>query len=127
MAGIFGGNNGFGGPIPQTGYGTQIQPNGIPVYSMQDRNGAEQYAIPPGSTAIFMNYNGRKFWMKTMHPNGLSYDFEELIFFTQNELQQYNQQIAQQAQQQTLTTQAVDYVSRTEFEALKKQFEEFIK
>ena len=127
MAGVF--NGGYmGSSIPQAGYGPQLQPNGIPVYSMQTREGAEQYPLQPGSTAIFMNYNGRKFWMKTQHQNGLAYDFEELIFFTPNELQQYNQQIVQQAQQQPDVAQMpADYVSRKEFEELKRQFDELMK
>lgn len=127
MAGVFGGNY-TGSSIPQTGYGGQVQPNSIPVYPMQTREGAEQYPLPPGSTAIFMNYNGRKFWTKTMHPNGLTCDLDEMIFFTQNELQQYNQQIAQQVQQQTpVIPSNTDYVSRKEFDELKKQFEELMK
>lgn len=130
MAGIFG-NQGVSS-IPQTGYGgsygQQTQSTGIPTYAMQTREGAEQYPLQPGSTAILMNYNGRKFWIKTQHPNGLAYDFEEMIFFTPAELQQYNQQIIQQAQQsQPTVNQVADYVSRQEFDDLKKQFEEFIK
>ena len=126
MANMFGGS-------PQNGYGSSynMQPSGIPVYNMATKEGAEQYPIPAGTTAMFMNYNARKLWMKTMHQNGLSYDFEDLTFFTNAELQQYTQQI----QKQTLDSQTgsqspvktEEFVSRREFDELKKQFEEFIK
>lgn len=126
MANMFGGSQ-------QNGYGSSygMQSSGIPVYNMATKEGAEQYLIPAGTTAMFMNYNARKLWMKTMHQNGLSYDFEDLTFFTNAELQQYTQQI----QKQTLDSQTSnqnpvkteEFVSRREFDELKKQFEEFIK
>lgn len=130
--------NSFGGTMnPYVGQNNQMngrmQPNNIPVYPMQAKEGAEQYPIPNGTTALFMNYNGRKFWLKTQHQNGLSYDLQEMIFFTPEELVQFQNQIrssaAQQAQQnqQEQASAPVDYVKREEFDALKKAFEEFIK
>ena len=126
---IFGGNQGystsqgfsqnFGGQQ----YPQNIQPNDIRVYSMNTREGAEQYPVPVGSTAIFMNYNGRKFWIKTQNTNGLSYDLQEMIFFTPEELQNYTEQIKATPQ----ASQATEYATKKEFDELKRQFEEFIK
>lgn len=141
MADIF--NNGlsgnaFGGANPYVGQnnqmGPRVQPNNIPVYPMQAKEGAEQYPIPNGTTALFMNYNGRKFWLKTQHQNGLSYDLQEMIFFTPEELVQFQNQIrssatqqVQQEQKNAQTESHAEYVKREEFDALKKAFEEFIK
>lgn len=136
MAGIFGnGVSQIGSPQPSyptpqsmpqmPNYGPQQTSGMIPVYSVQSRENAESYPVPANSTALFMNYSGRKFWIKTEHSNGLSYDMEEMIFFTPSELQQYTQQL--QSQTQTPPQNNIEYVSKSEFEELKKQFEEFIK
>ena len=129
MPNIFGGNQGYGGNqnfgqnFGEQQYPQNIQPNDIRVYSMPTREGAEQYPVPAGRTAIFMNYNSRRFWIKTQNPNGLSYDLQDMIFFTPEELQNYTEQIKAAPQ----ASQATEYATKKEFDELKKQFEEFIK
>lgn len=138
MAGIFGNGapTNYGGGMPQsfpqmTNYGmtpTQGNPNGnILVYTASSREMAEQHQLAANTTAVFLNYSGRKMWIKTEHANGLAYDMEEFILFLPTELQQYVQQIQSQVQSQQPIQSGVEYVPRSEFEELKKQFEEFIK
>lgn len=138
MAGIFG--NGpaanYGGGMPQSfpqmpNYGTPNNQgnsnSNISFYTASTREYVEAFSIPANTTAVFLNYSGRKMWIKTEHANGLSYDIEEFILFLPTELQQYVQQIQAQVQAQQPSQPTVDYVPRAEFEELKKQFEEFIK
>lgn len=138
MAGIFGNgtSTNYSGGMPQsfpqmTNYGmtpTQGNPNNnILVYTASSREMAEQHQLAASTTAVYLNYSGRKMWIKTEHANGLAYDMEEFILFLPMELQQYVQQIQSQAQSQQPTQPGVEYVPRSEFEELKKQFEEFIK
>lgn len=138
MAGIFGNGpaTNYGGGMPQsfpqmTNYGMSNNQgssnSNISFYTASTREYVEAFSIPANTTAVFLNYSGRKMWIKTEHANGLSYDIEEFILFLPNELQQYVQQIQTQAQAQQPSQSMVDYVPRAEFEELKKQFEEFIK
>ena len=134
MAGIFGNGvqqgsqpqqySGPQAPYMQTsGYG-QTQNNGaIYAYPTTSRENVEVYPVPANSTAVFINYSGRKLWIKTEHANGLAHDIEEMILFTPSELQQYTQQL----QNKNPPAPKAEYVSKEDFEALKKQFEEFIK
>lgn len=84
-------NNNWGIPQQQN-----FQPSNIQVISTSSREFAESYPVAPNNTIIFMNYNGRRLYIKTQHPNGLSYDFEEMVMFTPMELQQYQNSIQPQ-------------------------------
>lgn len=145
------GNNMFGGfnnGTLNTGmFGTQtVQPNNLQVLSTTSREFAENYNVSPGHTIVFINYNGRRLYIKTQNQNGLSYEMEELIILRPEEFQQLQQQAltnqAQRPEQQThLAKEGASYVPRNEynmflekynalaesFEDLKQRFEEFIK
>lgn len=91
---------------------------------------------------VFINYNQKKLWIKTEHPNGLGYDFEDFNLLSNNDLAMYQQQVQNSMQQnQNGIKPNVAYVTaddynalgialtdlRKEFDALKKQFDEFVK
>lgn len=147
-------NNNFGGTGPQFGINPAINtnswnpvpiPNNNPSLSIMASNTrefAEQYPLAPNATMVFINYNQKKIWIKTMHANGLSYDFEDFNMFSDNDLAIYQQQVQNSMQQnQNGIKPNVAYVTaddynalgtaltdlRKEFEALKKQFDEFVK
>lgn len=134
-------NNNFGGSpfginqAPNTNSWTPMPtiPNNNPSLSIMASNTrefAEQYPLAPNATMVFINYNQKKIWIKTMHANGLSYDFEDFNMLSDNDLAQYQQQVQNSVQQ----IQNGNFVQRSEFDtlmsqfqALQKQFEDFIK
>lgn len=115
------GVNGFGG---QT-----IQPTNIVVVPISDENGAINYPVAPNNTVLLMNFNQNRFWLKTQHQNGLSYDLQGFYFMTPEQLQQMTS--AQQNNQLQAPQQPAfdpsNFVPRAEFEELKKMIEEFMK
>lgn len=145
--------NNFGGTTPQFGMNpgaiTNAGWNNIPmtnpslsIMAANSRNFSEQYPLAPNATMVFLNYNQKKMWIKTMHSNGLAYDFEEFNLLTDSDLIQYQQQVQNSMQQnQNEIKPNVAYVTaddynalgialtdlRKEFDALKKQFDEFVK
>lgn len=151
-----GNNNMFGGfNIPSTGnmpntgmFGMPtVQPNNLQVLSTTSREYAENYNVAPGHTIVFINYNGRRLYIKTQNQNGLSYEMEEMVMLKPEEFQQIQQAAVQnniQPQKQE-PTEPEKYVSldqygkdfnsmggaiielKDRFEKLEKQFEEFIK
>ena len=147
------GNNMFGGfnnGTLNTGmFGTQtVQPNNLQVLSTTSREFAENYNVAPGHTIVFINYNGRRLYIKTQNQNGLSYEMEEMVLLKPEEFQQMQQAAVQnnlQMQKQDSNLEAPKYVSmdqygkdfntmggaivelRDRFDKLEKQFEEFIK
>lgn len=88
------------GPVNQT-YTTNQSPY-MQVIPMSTKEGAEQYPLAANTTAVFMNYNARKLWIKTEHPNGLSYDMEEFTMFNNQELQNFQTQIQQSVTNSTI-------------------------
>lgn len=111
-----------------------IQPSNILVIPASSDEVANDYPLAAGTTAMLMNYPGRRFWLKTQHANGLSYDMERCYFFTEAEFKQLQEQLQKlnPPVEQTQTTS--DFVSRSEFlelkkanDELKKLVEEFIK
>jgi hypothetical protein len=150
-----GNNNMFGGfNIPSTGnmpnttgmFGMPtVQPNNLQVLSTTSREYAENYNVAPGHTIVFINYNGRRLYIKTQNQNGLSYEMEEMVILKPEEFQQIQQAAVQnnlQSQKQEIPEKYVsldqygkDFNSiggaiielKDRFEKLEKQFEEFIK
>lgn len=136
-------NNNFGGTTPQFGMNPGMNTNSwspmptipsnnpsLSIMASNTREFAEQYPLAPNATMVFINYNQKKIWIKTMHANGLSYDFEDFNMLSDNDLAQYQQQVQNSVQQ----IQNGNFVQRTEFDnlmsqfkALQKQFEEFVK
>jgi hypothetical protein len=102
----------------------------LSIMPSNSREFSEQYPLAPNATMVFINYNQKKLWIKAMHANGLAYDFEDFNLLSNNDLMQYQQQVQNSFQQ----NQNGNFVSRDEynslcnsFDALKKQFEDFIK
>lgn len=125
-----------------------MQPNNLQVLSTNSREYAENYPVSPGHTIVFMNYNGRRLYIKTQNQNGLSYEMEEMVLLKPEEFQQIQQAAVQnnlQSQKQEPNDAQVKYVPmeqygkdfntmggaivelRDRFEKLEKEFEEFIK
>jgi hypothetical protein len=122
-----------------------VQPNNLQVLSTTSREYAENYNVAPGHTIVFINYNGRRLYIKTQNQNGLSYEMEEMVILKPEEFQQIQQAAVQnnvQPQKQEATEKYVsldqygkDFNSmggaiielKDRFEKLEKQFEEFIK
>lgn len=150
-----GNNNMFGGfNIPSTGnmpnttgmFGMPtVQPNNLQVLSTTSREYAENYNVAPGHTIVFINYNGRRLYIKTQNQNGLSYEMEEMVILKPEEFQQIQQAAIQNNIQPQKQEDAEKYVSldqygkdfnsmggaiielKDRFEKLEKQFEDFIK
>lgn len=132
-------NNNFGGTAPQFGINPGINtnswnpvpiPNNNPSLSIMASNTrefAEQFPLAPNATMVFINYNQKKIWIKTMHANGLSYDFEDFNMLSNNDLVQYQQQVQNSMQQNQNGFDTTNFVTKEEFDKLKKSFEEFIK
>ena len=136
-------SNNFGGTTPQFGMNPGINTNSwspmptipntnpsLSIMASNTREFAEQYPLAPNATMVFINYNQKKIWIKTMHTNGLSYDFEDFNMLSDNDLAQYQQQVQNSVQQ----IQNGNFVQRVEFDnlmsqfqALQKQFDEFVK
>lgn len=131
------GNNisGWNNTIPITSPSLSIMPS-------NSREFSEQYPLAPNATMVFINYNQKKLWIKTEHPNGLGYDFEDFNLLSNNDLAMYQQQVQNSMQQnQNGIKPNVAYVTaddynalgialtdlRKEFDSLKKQFDEFVK
>lgn len=131
------GNNvsGWNNTIPAASPSLSIMPS-------NSREFSEQYPLAPNATMVFINYNQKKLWIKTEHPNGLGYDFEDFNLLSNNDLAMYQQQVQNSMQQnQNGIKPNVAYVTaddynalgnaltdlRKEFDVLKKQFDEFVK
>lgn len=81
------------------------------VVPVQSKEAAASYPVAAGNTVLFMDYIGKKFWLKTTDANGITQSLVEHSFVVETE--------------QPPST--VSYVTKEEFDALKKQFEDFIK
>ena len=119
----FGGNP-FGGNPGMTNSFGPVQPMPISnpslsIMASNTREFAEQYPLAPNATMVFINYNQKKIWIKTMHANGLSYDFEDFNMLSDNDLAQYQQQVQNSVQQ----IQNGNFVQRVEFDNLMSQFQ----
>ena len=132
MAGNFMSNGPQYGSTQMTNSGMNFPTTTVPslmIMPSNSRQFAEQYPVAPNVTMVFINYNQKKLWIKTMHSNSLAYDFEEFNLLNDNDIVALQQQVANQSAQNQN-----GFVPRQEFEsltasvaALQKQLEEFIK
>ncbi len=86
--------------------------NQIIVVPVQNLESANAYPVAAGNTVLLMDYTGRKFWLKSTGMDGLTQNMIEHHFAVGVHDPGAHKQ---------------EYVSRSEFEDLKKAFEEFIK
>ena len=99
--------NYFGGYSPPQPY-QQQQNNNVIVVTVQGESGASMYPVAAGNTVLLIDFNLKKFWLKATDINGLpakfaAFDFTEV--------------------RPTVTTDTTNFVSRNEFEDLKKSIE----
>lgn len=102
--------NYFGGyPQPQQYQQYQPQNNSVMVVTVQGESGASMYPVAAGNTVLLIDFNLKKFWLKATDINGLpakfaAFDFTEV--------------------KPTVQSDTSNYVSRNEFEELKKSIEQ---
>lgn len=122
--------NNYGFPTTNNNWGipqTQPQPqSNVIVMNTTSREFAESYPMAPNSTIMFMNYNGRRLYIKTQHANGLSYDFEEMVMFTPMELQQYQNSMQHPQQIQNGNPDELSII-KDRISKLESQLEELMK
>lgn len=96
----------------------------IPVTGEQ---AARTYPIEKGRTVLLIDFENHRFWIKSIKPNGLESSCEGHSFISDSEANsRINQQ--QMAQQPNITEEFQNkFVSREEFDALKKTIEELMK
>jgi hypothetical protein len=103
----------------------QLQPSNLKTFSTNNRDYAENFPMSPGETAVFMNYNGRRLYIKTQNQNGLSYEMEEMIILKPEEFQQLQQAAVQNNIQQNQNGNHSGEIVTTEM--LKNQANELLK
>lgn len=93
----------------------------IPVTGEQ---AARNYPIEKGRTVLLLDFQNHRFWIKSIKPNGLESSCDGYTFLGDAEANAQNQQ----NQQMQLTEEFQNrFVSREEFELLKKSIDELIK
>jgi hypothetical protein len=80
---------------------------------------AESYPVAAGNTAVLMDFNLGKFWLKTTDIYGRPLPMEEYQFFKPNSMQQPAQEPAQQNQN--------DYVKKEDFNTVVQMVTELYK
>lgn len=83
----------------------------ISVVPVQGLDAAKSYPVGAGNTVVLMDYSNGKFWVKSTGMDGLTQSMTAYLFYPESE---------EKAERPI-------YATKEEFEALKKQFEEFIK
>lgn len=111
-------------------YGQQpiMQEPPIIVIPINGEQAAKTYPIEKGRTVLFMDFENHRFYIKSIKPNGLESSCDGYSFLSDAEANMQRNQ-TQQTQQ---TIQMSDdfqnrFVSREEFEVLKKSIEDLIK
>lgn len=124
---------GTNGWVPQgTGYNyTNNAFQQPPIYPVQQKGittvaiisggyqSAESYPVAAGNTAVLMDFNLGKFWLKTTDIYGRPLPMEEYQFFKPTSMQQPTQEPAQQNQN--------DYVKKEDFNAVVQMVSELYK
>lgn len=100
----------------------------IIVIPVNGEQAAKTYPIEKGRTILLMDFENHRFYIKSIKPNGLESSCDGYSFLSDTEANMQRNQ-TQQAQQ---TIQLSDdfqnrFVSREEFEVLKKSIEDLIK
>lgn len=98
--------NYFGGYAPPQAY--QQQNNNVIVVTVQGESGASMYPVAAGNTVLLIDFNLKKFWLKSTDINGLpskfaAFDFTEVKPAVENDMS--------------------GFVSRSEFDDLKKSID----
>lgn len=105
MANYFGGYN-----PPQQYQQYQQNNNSVIVVPVQGESGASMYPVAAGNTVLLIDFNLKKFWLKSTDPNGLPARFAAFEF----------SEVVKPAEQSDTNA----FVSRSEFDALKKSIEQ---
>ena len=106
-------NNFFGGYSPPQQQFLQYQQpqtnnNGVIVVTVQGEAGARVYPVAAGNTVLLIDFDAKKFWLKSTDLNGMPSRFATFNF-------------AEEIQQQGGDT--VNFISRNEFNDLKKSID----
>ena len=106
-------------------YGQPPQQNTPPdnpflVIPVQNDAVVDNYIIPKGYTAFFINYSNGVFWKRRLNDDGLTYDTVKHYFFTEEQFKQLQNQNA------PCTNDEVAKL-REDFDKLRKEFDDFIK
>ena len=106
----YNGNYGYNGtPVPPPIYGyqnnNQNQSNEMIVVGVQGEEGVKQYPVAAGLSVLLMDYNAKKFWIKTNSSNGLNISIEEYTF--------------EKVQNEEKDNRSDNYVTKEEFKELK--------
>jgi hypothetical protein len=94
-------------------YANQQQFSNILVVPVQSKDGANSYPVAAGATVLLLDYDHRKFWLKTNN-NGVSMTMTEHTFVSENDVSS-----AEKSKE--------DYVTRKEFMELKTMLEDLTK
>ena len=103
---------------------SQVQPaspdNPLIIIPVQSDAVVDNYIIPRGYTAFFINYANGVFWKKRQTDDGLGYDTVKHYFFTEEQFRQI---------QNGATNVNSDEISslREDLDKLRKEFDDFIK
>lgn len=104
-------------PQPQV----QTPDNPLIIIPVQSDAVVDNYIIPRGYTAFFINYANGIFWKKRQTDDGLGYDTVKHYFFTEEQFKQLQNQNAVPSNSDEING------LREELNKLRKEFEEFIK
>lgn len=106
MANYFGGYS-----PPQQFFPYQQQPpqnNGVMVVTVQGEAGARVYPVAAGNTVLLIDFDAKKFWLKSTDNNGMPSRFAAFTF-TEEVVRQIGD--------------AGNFISRTEFDDLKQSID----
>ena len=104
-----------------------VQEPPIIVIPVTGEQAARSYPIEKGRTVLLIDFENHRFWIKSIKPNGLESSCEGHSFISDSEANsRMNQQ--QMTPQLNVTEEFQNkFVSREEFDALKKTIEDFMK
>ena len=106
--------NYFGGYSPPQQFFPYQQPttnNGVMVATVQGEAGARVYPVAAGNTVLLIDFDAKKFWLKSTDNNGMPSRFATFNF---------TEEIRQ-------TGDAGNFISRSEFDGLKKTIDAQLK
>lgn len=94
--------------------------NPLIIMPVQSDAVVDNYTVPRGYTAFFINYANGVFWKKRQTDDGLGYDTVKHYFFTEEQFRQI---------QNGATNVNSDEIAglREDLDKLRKEFEEFVK
>ena len=111
-------------PNPWLNSQPQVQPaspdNPLIIIPVQSDAVVDNYIIPRGYTAFFINYANGVFWKKRQTDDGLGYDTVKHYFFTEEQFRQIQNGAANVNSDEIAGL-------REDLNKLRKEFDEFIK